>query len=121
MTDGPAAPSLRVRGTVELLKQQRRLLPKNARQARALLDAVSRSLPWPEVKEDDATVAGVPCRLLLPDGASRGLLVYVHGGGFHGGSFATHAAFLRSLATTLKRRVVFPRASMTRRACSRRC
>ncbi len=108
MTDGPAAPSLRIRGTVELLKQQSRLLPKNAPQARALLDAVSRSMPWPEVKESDATVGGVPCRLLLPDGASRGLLVYVHGGGFHGGSFATHAYPLRSLATALKRRIVFP-------------
>jgi acetyl esterase/lipase len=108
VTDGPAAPSLRIRGTVELLKQQSRLLPKNAPQARALLDAVSRSMPWPEVKESDATVGGVPCRLLLPDGASRGLLVYVHGGGFHGGSFATHAYPLRSLATALKRRIVFP-------------
>lgn len=108
MTDRPAPPSLRIRGTVELLKQQSRLLPKNPVQARALLDSVSHSMPWPEVTEQDSTVAGVPCRLLLPDGASRGLLVYVHGGGFHGGSFATHASFLRSLATALKRRIVFP-------------
>ena len=91
-----------------MLRQQSRLLPKNAPQARALLDAASRSMPWPEVKEMDSTVAGVPCRLLLPDGALRGLLVYVHGGGFHGGSFATHASFVRALATTLKRRTVFP-------------
>lgn len=108
MTDASSTPSLRIRGTVELLRQQSRLLPKNPPQARALLDAVSRSMPWPEVKEQDATVAGVPCRLLLPDGASRGLLVYAHGGGFHGGSFATHASFLRPLATALKRRIVFP-------------
>ncbi|MDX2011016.1 MAG: alpha/beta hydrolase fold domain-containing protein [Myxococcaceae bacterium] len=108
MTDRPSSPSLRIQGTVELLRQQSRLLPKDPQRARALLDAASRSMPWPEVKESDATVAGVPCRLLLPDGASRGLLVYVHGGGFHGGSFATHAYLLRSLATTLKRRTVFP-------------
>lgn len=108
MTDRPSAPSLRIQGTVELLRQQSRMLPTNPVQARALLDAASRSMPWPEVKEWDSTVANVPCRLLLPDGASRGLLVYVHGGGFHGGSFETHAYFLRSLATTLKRRTVFP-------------
>lgn len=108
MTSRPAAPSFRIQGTVELLKQQSRLLPKDPQQARALLDAASRSMSWPEVKEWDGDVAGVPCRFLLPDGASRGLLVYVHGGGFHGGSFATHAYFLRSLATTLKRRTVFP-------------
>jgi epsilon-lactone hydrolase len=108
MTDRPSSPSLRIQGTVELLRQQSRLLPKDPPRARALIDAASRSMPWPEVKESDATVGGVPCRLLLPDGASRGLLVYVHGGGFHGGSFATHAYLLRSLATTLKRRTVFP-------------
>lgn len=108
MTDRPSAPSLRVQGTVGLLRQQSRLLPKDPVQARALLDAASRSMPWPEVKEWDATVAGVPCRLLLPDSASRGLLVYLHGGGFHGGSFATHAYFLRSLVTALGRRTVFP-------------
>jgi acetyl esterase/lipase len=100
--------SLRIRGTVQLLRQQSRLLQSDLVQARALLDAASRSMPWPEVKESDGEVDGVPCRFLLPDGASRGLLVYVHGGGFHGGSFATHAYFLRSLATALKRRTVFP-------------
>jgi monoterpene epsilon-lactone hydrolase len=108
MTDRPSSPSLRIKGTVELLRQQSRMLPKDALQARALLDAASRSMPWPEVKETDATVANVPCRLLLPHGASRGVLVYVHGGGFHGGSFTTHAYYLRSLAVALRRRTVFP-------------
>lgn len=108
MSDRPRAPSLRIQGTVELLRQQSRLLPRDVAQARALLDAASRSLPWPDVQESDATLAGVPCRLLLPERASRGLLVYVHGGGFHGGSFATHATFVRSLATALGRRTVFP-------------
>ncbi len=108
MTDRPPSLSLRVRGTVELLKQQSRLLPKNAPQARALLDLVSRTLPWSNGKETDAMVAGVPSRLLLPDGASQGLLLYVHGGGFHGGSFPTHARFVRAIASALGRRTVFP-------------
>lgn len=108
MTSRPSAPSLRIQGTVELMRQQSRMLPKDPVHARALLDAASRSMSWPEVKEWDASVADVPCRFLLPDGATRSLLVYVHGGGFHGGSFTTHAYFLRSLATSLKRRTVFP-------------
>lgn len=93
---------------LDLLRGQNQLVADAPVKARAVLEKLSRSRPWPGVTERDETIAGVPCRVLEPEGAGEGLLVYVHGGGFHVGSFATHGYLVRTIATTLKRRTVFP-------------
>ncbi|MBL8918356.1 MAG: alpha/beta hydrolase fold domain-containing protein [Myxococcaceae bacterium] len=91
-----------------LLRQQNQLVADEPVKARAVLDQLSRSRAWPNVTERDATIAGVRCRVLEPEGAGPGVVVYVHGGGFHVGSFATHGALVRTLASALQRRTVFP-------------
>jgi acetyl esterase/lipase len=93
---------------LDLLRRQNQLVADEPVKARALLDQLSRSRPWPGVAERDELIAGVPCRVLEPEGAGPGLLVYVHGGGFHVGSFATHGYLVRTIASALKRRTVFP-------------
>ena len=52
----------------------------------------------PEVSlVEDRTVAGVPCRAYVPDGAS-GVVVYLHGGGWVLGDLETHDTICRRLA-----------------------
>ena len=46
---------------------------------------------------EDRTVAGVPCRAYVPEGAA-GTLVYFHGGGWVLGDVGTHDAMCRRLA-----------------------
>lgn len=89
------------------LREQQRIISRSPLEARALLDEASRSAPWPAVKETHAPVAGVPCVHLEPEHAADGLLLYLHGGGFHVGSFATHGYFVRTLAAALRRRALF--------------
>jgi acetyl esterase len=49
-----------------------------------------------EVRDLDAV--GVPCRLYRPDGAGRGLVVHLHGGGFVFNDVEVHDASARRLA-----------------------
>lgn len=93
---------------LEVLRQQNQLVADAPTKARALLDQLSRSRPWPGVAEQAETIAGVRCRVLVPEGASDGLLLYLHGGGFHVGSFETHGYLVRTFASALKRRTIFP-------------
>jgi acetyl esterase len=63
--------------------------------------------PGPELLRvwDDVVVGedgpGVPVRAYLPDAACTDVLVYVHGGGWVGGSIETHDALVRRLAVAL--------------------
>jgi monoterpene epsilon-lactone hydrolase len=96
-----------MQAALEVLRTQSRSLPQDPLRARALLDAVSQSTAWPDIRENQVVLAGVTCWQLDPHEA-RGVILHVHGGGFHAGSFATHAHFLRHLASVTKRRILFP-------------
>src|SRR5579862_2153810 len=74
-------------------------------EVRAMTDRIGAFLgegSVPLERERDLRLPGphgqVPCRLYLPDGATRpGCIVYAHGGGFMQGSLASWDAMLRDL------------------------
>jgi acetyl esterase/lipase len=53
-------------------------------------------LPWARV--EPTTLAGLPARRVVPDGAGPGVLLYLHGGGYVFGSSATHLELVARLA-----------------------
>ncbi len=65
------------------------------------------NLTLPPMASRDVVVGGIACRLLTPDGA-RGLVVFVHGGGWTVGNPATHERFARLLAQHAGAQVLVP-------------
>jgi acetyl esterase len=63
--------------------------------------------PLPPVRASEATLGGVSCRVLEP-AARRGVVLFVHGGGWTFGSPATHERFARLLAETARALIVAP-------------
>jgi acetyl esterase/lipase len=62
----------------------------------------------PQVTITREFMAGVDCYWLVPDQPlPDGIVVYLHGGGFTMGSFATHGKLASHLAVELRTRVVF--------------
>lgn len=66
-------------------------------------------LPWLRRVESSTAVnfGGVPCHVFNEAGASRGTVVYFHGGGFIGGSLASHGTLVQALAFATQRRTIF--------------
>ena len=63
--------------------------------------------PLPPMPSRDIVVGGIGCRLLCPEGA-KGLIVFVHGGGWTFGNPATHERFARLLARLAGASVLVP-------------
>jgi len=78
-------------------------------QARAMFDLSARAwnTPMPEMEGHDATLAGVPCRVLRPS-ASGPVVIFAHGGGWTFGSPATHERAGRLIAEAADAQVVLP-------------
>ena len=64
--------------------------------------------PVPGVSARDATVGGTPCRIVVPDDARPGTIVYMHGGGWTLGSAATHEHLAAQLAAGTRLTTVLP-------------
>jgi acetyl esterase len=64
--------------------------------------------PLPPMATADVTVGGIQCRLLSPDRATAGLVLFVHGGGWTFGTPATHERFARLLAEHSRCGVLVP-------------
>src|SRR5258706_13891851 len=73
-------------------------LPLDVRGMRAALEATGRPLV-PGVRGAPVDAGGVPCEMQTPEGASAGRIVlYLHGGGYVGGSVASHRNLTSHLA-----------------------
>ena len=66
------------------------------------------NLPRPEMSARNLSVGGVRCRLIDPGGASKELIVFVHGGGWTFGSPETYERFSRLLARDAASPVLLP-------------
>jgi monoterpene epsilon-lactone hydrolase len=66
---------------------------------RKAMDAFSKGTPLPrDVTVTEVRLAGRPARSYTPAGQARGSVLWLHGGAFITGSFATHGAFAAHLA-----------------------
>ena len=66
------------------------------------------NLMRPEMPARELAVAGVPCRLLLPPGRERGIVLFLHGGGWTFGSPDSHDRFARLVAIHARSAVLVP-------------
>jgi monoterpene epsilon-lactone hydrolase len=80
----------------------------NLKEARLGFESIGTTYPVAaDVAREDLTVAGVPCRLYTPTGASEDdLAVYIHGGAFIYGSLNSHAPLISHLARAIGRKVL---------------
>lgn len=66
---------------------------------RRVTDTIARGTPVPrDVTATDVLLAGRPARRYAPPGEARGAVLWLHGGAFMTGSYATHGAFAAHLA-----------------------
>jgi acetyl esterase len=74
--------------------------------ARATFEQNNRAwnAPLPAMPASDQVLGGVPCRVLQPGG--RGVILFVHGGGWTFGSPTTHERFARLIAEATQALVV---------------
>ena len=74
--------------------------PPSREDARAAADAWGLSVPLPEgCVVEEITVGGVPCELVTPKGAATDkVILYLHGGGYVGGSPRSHRQLGAKLA-----------------------
>ncbi len=63
---------------------------------------------WPDrrVRTENVAAGGVPARRYVPPGATRGTLVFLHGGGFIMGGLESHDALCRMIAAETGLRVL---------------
>lgn len=66
------------------------------------------NLPLPPMPASDVEMGGIPCRLLSPEAARPGLVVFVHGGGWTFGAPSSHERFARLLARQANVAVLLP-------------
>lgn len=98
---------------ISLLSGQREELYGRVRgvaQSRERLDGLAQVFPLPDdVDSDYVDADGVPARLLTPPGASdESTLLYLHGGGYGGGSSRSHAELAARIGRAVSSPVLLP-------------
>jgi len=94
-----------------LLADQRSSDPaeRTLQQRRARLDGLADVFPLPDdVRRVEDEAGGVPAVRLDPPGAGGDVLVYLHGGGYGGGSARSHSELAARLARAAGARAVLP-------------
>ena len=94
---------------VEFLRAAKATSPRSTDfgEARANLDQMGALFALPEgVAVEGTAVAGVPCEWLVPDGATAGTIVYLHGGAYTAGSLDSHRALSARIARATGCRVL---------------
>lgn len=84
-----------------LLAEQRSSDPatRTIQQRRARLDGLADIFPLPDdVERTEIELEGVPCVRLEPPGAGDAVLLYLHGGGYSGGSAKSHSELAARIA-----------------------
>jgi monoterpene epsilon-lactone hydrolase len=105
--------SEQARAVHEMLRAQRNAAAADATTAptlaeqRALAERIGDSTTEPTgVTYADVDAGGVPAQWVTPEGASTGVLVYFHGGGFCFGSMRSHRRLVGHLATAARCRAL---------------
>lgn len=97
---------------VELLYSQQKSSDPATRtleERRDRLDGLARVFPLPDdVTRTETELGGVPCVRLEPPGAGDDVLLYLHGGGYGGGSARSHSELAARLARAAGAVAVLP-------------
>lgn len=97
---------------VELLYSQQKSsdpATRTVEERRDRLDGLARVFPLPDdVSRTELRLGGVPCVRLEPPGAGDGVLLYLHGGGYGGGSARSHSELAARLARAAGMVAVLP-------------
>jgi epsilon-lactone hydrolase len=101
-------PSEAFKETVSFLRSLTTTVAPTLEQQRAQLDAVGAMFAVPDgVEITPVEIAGVSCERHSPTGAiGNGLVMYVHGGGYTGGSLDSHRSLVARIAVATGREVV---------------
>lgn len=97
--------------TDRLLEEQRSLDPaeRTVEARRKRLDGLADIFPLPDdVARTELELGGVKCVRLEPPGAGEDILVYLHGGGYAGGSATSHSELAARLARAAGAVAVLP-------------
>jgi len=92
-------PSEQLEQIIAMLRARERSGEPDLQRARAGLETLAASSPLPEGTRCDPVHAdGVPCEWIAASADARGVLLYLHGGGYCLGSINTHRALVARLA-----------------------
>jgi epsilon-lactone hydrolase len=97
---------------VELLFSQRKSsdpVKRSLQERRDRLDGLANVFPLPDdVARDEIELGNVPAVRLTPPGAGEDVLLYLHGGGYRGGSARSHSELAARLARAAGATAILP-------------
>jgi acetyl esterase/lipase len=106
------APSLQARALTAFMAVRKRLSPRppdlDVAWERANVESMAAMFkPMGEIRSEPVQVAGVPAEWIVPQGlATRGVILYLHGGSFTSGSIASHRTLAGNVAIASRARAL---------------